>query len=212
MDGLMFNSEDVYTAVGTEIMRRRGGVFSKELKDAMMGLPPRASFGVMIRWHSLDDTWEELVAESEEIFIALLDGRLAPMPGLMDLLDALEAAEIPKAVGTSSSRRLVDVLLSRFDLGHRFRFILTADDVVHGKPDPEIYLTAAERFGVPPDRMLVLEDSHTGCRAAAAAGTIVVAVPNEHTRDHDFSVATLVADGLTDRRIYEVLGLGKDEV
>ena len=87
---------------------------------------------------------EQLAIESEEIFVRLLDEYLAPMPGLLDLLAALEAAGIPKAIATSSQPRLVDAVLSRFHMQPRFRFILTADDVVHGKPEPEIYLKAAQ--------------------------------------------------------------------
>ena len=68
MDGLMFNTEEVYTLVGTELMRRRGREFPDGLKDAMMGLTPRAAFEEMIRWHDLDDGWEELMVESNEIF------------------------------------------------------------------------------------------------------------------------------------------------
>jgi beta-phosphoglucomutase-like phosphatase (HAD superfamily) len=57
MDGLMFNTEEVYTRVGSELLRRRGRVFTPELKDAMMGLPPQPSFEMMIRWHGLTDSW-----------------------------------------------------------------------------------------------------------------------------------------------------------
>ncbi|MBN1912033.1 MAG: HAD-IA family hydrolase [Pirellulales bacterium] len=207
MDGLMFNTEDVYTAVGDELLGRRGRQFTSELKDAMMGLPPQASFERMIEWHELDDSWEALVPESEEIFIELLDGILAPMPGLMNLLDALEAAGVPKGVATSSGRRLTDTILTRAGVARRFAFVLTCENITYGKPDPEIYLLAAKQFGVSPSEMMVLEDSSAGCRAAAAAGAFVVAVPNEHTDHHDFSPATLVASGLNDRRIYEALGL-----
>jgi len=207
MDGLMFNSEDVYTLVGTELLRRRGHVFTPALKDAMMGLPPRETFGVMIRWCNLDDSWEELVPESNGIFVSLLDEHLAPMPGLMELLDQLEQAGIPKAIATSSGRQLADACLSRFDLPRRFEFVLTAENVTSGKPNPEIYLTAAERLGLDPEDVLVLEDSENGCRAAAASGAYAVAVPSEHSRTHDFSVASLVIDGLGDRRLYEALGL-----
>ncbi len=63
MDGLMFNTEDVYWLVGTELLRRRGCLFSRELSDAMMGRPPQACFDVMIRWHSLEESWRELAAE-----------------------------------------------------------------------------------------------------------------------------------------------------
>jgi len=207
MDGLMFNTEDVYSLVGTELLQRRGCEFTDELKDAIMGLRPQPTFETMIRWHELDETWEEMAAESNRIFLSLLDAHLAPLPGLLELLDALESAGIPKAIATSSSRDLTGEVLRRFEMESRFQFILTAKDITHGKPHPEIYLTAAERFGLLPSQTLVLEDSQNGCRAAAAAGAFTVAVPGEHSRDHDFSVASLVVDSLGDPRLYEALGI-----
>ena len=207
MDGLMFNTEDVYTEVGSEVLRRRGREFTKELKDAMMGLTARRSFEVMIETHSLDDTPDELIPESEEIFIALLGNYLAPMPGFFSLLAALEKADVSRAIATSTGRRLTEVILANFELQPRFDFVLTSEDITHGKPHPEMYLLAAERFGVSPEEMLVLEDSHFGCRAAHEAGAFVVAIPNQHTADHDFSMADLVATSLEDPRIYEALNL-----
>lgn len=207
MDGLMFNTEDVYWLVGTELLRRRGHEFTRELSDAMMGRPPKTAFAVMIEWYGLEDTWEQLATESETIYAGLLDEHLAPMPGLLDLLDRLEAASIPKAICTSSSRWTLTEVLSRFAMEPRFAFTLTAEDIVHGKPHPEIYLKAARRFGIAPQEMLVLEDSQTGCRAAAAAHAMTVAVPGSHSRDQDFSMASLVIESLTDRRLYEALGL-----
>ena len=130
------------------------------------------------------------------------------MPGLLELLAALEKAEIPKAIATSSGRDLLDEVFGRFDLRCRFQFILTAEDITRGKPHPEIYLAAAERFGRDPQHTLVLEDSQNGCRAAAAAGALTVAVPGEHSRGHDFSAASLVVESLADSRLYEVLGIG----
>jgi HAD superfamily hydrolase (TIGR01509 family) len=207
MDGLMFNSEDVYHEVGTELMRRRGCEFTRELCDAIMGRPPRDCFEMMIQWHGLDERWQAMAAESEAIFIDLLDGWLATMPGLLELLDRLESAEIPKAIGTSSSRRLLHECVSRFGLEPRFEFMLAAEDIVHGKPHPEIYLKAAERFGVPPQEMAVLEDSQAGCRAGAAAGALVVAVPGPHSQSQDFSAAAVIVESLADLRLYEALGL-----
>jgi HAD superfamily hydrolase (TIGR01509 family) len=207
MDGLMFNTEEVYYLVGIELLRRRGQVFTRELSDAMMGRPPKASFETMIAWHKLGDTWEQLADESGEIYVGLLDEHLAPMPGLLPLLDALEAAGLPKAIATSGERRLVEAVLSRFAMRPRFRFVLTSADIEHGKPHPEIYLKAVEQFDARPEEILVLEDSENGCRAAAAAGTFAVAVPWELSRSHDFGAASLVIDGLEDRRLYEVLGI-----
>ncbi len=208
MDGLMFNTEDVYSAVGTELLRRRDYEFCSGLKDAMMGLPPRAAFEAMIRWHSLDDDWEDLAAESNRLYVEYLDDHLNPMPGLLDLLDALKAAEIPKAVTTSAPHYLADTTLSRAGLAHRFNFILTAESITNGKPHPEIYLLAAERFGLPSAEMMVLEDSINGCRAGVDAGAFVVAVPNEHTGHQDFSFAAETVDDLTNPKIFAALGLG----
>jgi beta-phosphoglucomutase-like phosphatase (HAD superfamily) len=89
----------------------------------------------------------------------------------------------------------------------RFSFSLAAEDVAMGKPNPEIYLAAAARFGLRPSDLLVLEDSQNGCKAAAAAGTFAVAVPARHSRTQDFSAASLVIESLLDRRLYSVLGL-----
>ena len=212
MDGLMFNTEDVYWEVGTELMRRRGHEYTRDLNDAVMGRSPQACFEEIIRYYSLDDSWEELAVESEEIFVGLLDDHLAPMSGLLELLDALEAAGMPKAICTGSTRSVLTAVLSRFEMEPRFQFILTAEDISRGKPAPDIYLEAADRFGVQPQQMLVLEDSHAGCRSAAAAGAFVVAVPGEHSRNQDFSIASLVVHSLADPRLYEALGLRKGSV
>lgn len=204
----MFNTEDVYWEVGKRLLARRGHEFTRELSDAMMGRPPQPSFEVMIQRHSLTDTWQQLAAETEVLFVELLDGYLAPMQGLLDLLDALERAGIPKAICTSSSRCLLTVVLSRFSAEPRFQFTLTAEDIIHGKPNPEIYLKAAQEFRIDPREMLVLEDSEAGSRAAAAAGAFTVAVPGKHSANQDFRVASLIAESLADPRLYAVLQIG----
>jgi HAD superfamily hydrolase (TIGR01509 family) len=206
MDGLMFNTEDIYTSVGNELLRRRGRKFTRKLKHAMMGLPPKEAFELMIRRRQLDEDWHELAAESNALFIGMLPGRIVMLPGLSELLAALESAGVPKAIATSSCRQLTAACLSIFDLEKRFQFVLTAEDITHGKPHPEMYLLAAQRFGVDPPEMMVLEDSENGCRAAAAAKAFTVAVPGEHSQGQDFSMAAAVLDSLADPRLYALLG------
>jgi pseudouridine 5'-phosphatase len=207
MDGLMFNTEDIYTLVGQELLRRRGLVFTEELKKEMMGTPPQQSFERMIDRHRLSETWQVLAAESNRLFLEIVDLHIQPMPGLFDLLGRLEDAGIPKAIATSSAKALLDACLVNFNLHSRFQFFLTAEDVTQGKPNPEIYLTAASRLDVPPAEMVVLEDSQNGCKAAASAGAYAVAVPGEHSRNHDFSTASLVISSLADPRLYAILGI-----
>jgi HAD superfamily hydrolase (TIGR01509 family) len=207
LDGLMFNTEDLYIRAGAQMLCRRGHEFTRELSDAIMGRPPKASFEVMIEWCGLEETWEQLQEESDDLFLGMLPGRLRPMPGLVELLRALELANIPKAICTSSRREFLTAILARFDMEPRFQFTLAAEDISHGKPHPEIYLEAARRFGLSPQQTLVFEDSHIGCQAAAAAGAYVVAIPGDHSRGQDFRVASVVVDSLEDPRVYQTLGL-----
>jgi HAD superfamily hydrolase (TIGR01509 family) len=210
LDGLMFNTELLYDIVMKELLLRRNiDRFDDELKRLMMGQPGPAAFKAMFDYHRLTNEKYELIQdESDEIFKGVLEEKLEPMPGLFGLLDALESAELPKAIATSSRLKFVEYVLGRFDLAPRFQFILTAESITHGKPNPEIYSKAAARHGFEPHRVLALEDSHNGCRAAVNAGLFAVAVPGDHSRDHDFTGARFVANGLTDPRIYEALGIG----
>lgn len=207
LDGLLFNTEILYFEVGDEILQRRGHRFGNELREKMMGLPGPVAFQVMIDHHLLDDSVEQLQQESTEIFAGILTKRLAPMPGAMDLLAALERAGIPKCIATSSSRKFLDEVLAKYGMAPRFEFFLTQESITKGKPDPQIYQKAASQFGVEPSQMLVLEDSQNGCRAAVAAGAYAIAVPGDHSVNHDFAGAKLVADTLEDRRIYDALGI-----
>lgn len=207
LDGLMFNTEDLYEEVGTQLLERRGKQFTQSLLDTMMGRPTTIALGMMIDYFGLDATVPELVAESDALFPAILDARLEPMPGFMELMAALERAELPRGVATSSRVSFVRDVLSRFDLEERFHFVLTAEDVTRGKPAPEVYQTASSRLGLAPARVMVLEDSENGCRAAVAAGTYSVAVPGRHSENHNFDGCRFVAESLSDPRIYRALGL-----
>lgn len=207
LDGLMVNTEELYTEVGGVLLARRGKQVTRELLDNMMGRQSSVALQVMIDWHDLDTTVQQLEQETDEIFLGLLEERLAPMPGLLQLLEKLEKNNVPKAVTTSSRRLFVDRVLELVGIEDRFKFFLTAEAIVNGKPAPEIYQKAAQRFQVETKQLLVLEDSEIGCRASIAAGAYTVAVPSEHSRNHNFSGVDLIATSLTDPAIDRILNL-----
>ena len=201
MDGLMFNTEDLYDEVGEILLNRRGQSFDRELKLAMMGLPGCDAFEIMRERCGLKETVTQLQTECDEIFVDMLPARIQTMPGLESLLKLLEKKKIPKCVATSSHRQFAIRALGAFDLQPRFEFVLTAEDVTNGKPHPEVYLAAASRFNVEPNSMLVLEDSFTGSTAGAAAGAFTIAVPTKHSLEMDFSHVDHVAQHLDDEEI-----------
>ncbi|MDA7950410.1 MAG: HAD family phosphatase [Pirellulaceae bacterium] len=204
LDGLMFNTEELYQHVGGVLLRRRGKEFTPELLDQMMGRQAPVALQIMIDWHQLDATVDDLKRETMGVFEEILDDRLRPMPGLVELLQFLDENQIPRSVATSSTRQFVDRVLSMYDWPGQFKFILAAEDVAHGKPHPEIYLRAAELFGVKPQQMLVLEDSQNGCQAGVAAKALTVAVPSGHSLTHNFTGAFAVAGSLADPKIYDL--------
>lgn len=205
LDGLMFNTEDIFHEVGHEMLRRRGKEMTHELLSQMMGRRAPEAMRICIEYHDLDDTVEGLIDETRAMFQTLAVDRLAPMPGLHALLRHIESRELPKGVATSSGRRYLEEILMRFRLLERFHLTLTAEDVTHGKPHPEIYLAAAKRLGIEPEEMLVLEDSHAGTTAAVDAGAVAVSVPTQHSRHHDFSHAHFIAERLDDPVVLQLL-------
>jgi len=198
LDGLMFNSEDIFHEVGQATLRRRGKELTKELHSQMLGRRAPEAMQICIEYHSLPDTVEDLLRETRELFEQLSTLHLAPMPGLHRLLDHIEEHELPKGVATSSGRSYLERMLTRFQLQYRFDLTLTAEDVTQGKPNPEIYHKAAERLGIPVTEMLVLEDSHAGTTSAVRAGAVAVSIPNRHTRHLDFGHAHRVVSQLDD--------------
>jgi len=97
---------------------------------------------------------------------------------VLELLDHLDAAGLPRAIATSSRHVDVSHHLATHALGERFHAIVAQGDYARGKPHPDPYLTAAERLGVDPAACLALEDSHNGVRAAHAAGMMTIMVPD----------------------------------
>ncbi len=205
LDGLMFNTEHVFFDAGGELLRRRGHEMTLDVMNVLIGRRPMESFQALVAYLKLDESPEELLAESRVIFHAMLQERLAPMTGLFELLDAIEAAGIPKGVATSSPRFYLNEVLGRFELLPRFCITLTSEDVTQGKPNPEIYLKAARLLSVEPSEMLVMEDSEAGTRAGVAAGAHVVSIPHEFSAAHSFEGARHIAGSLIDPYILQLL-------
>ncbi len=208
LDGLMFNTEDLYDETLQVLMSRRGRTFSRELKLQMMGLPGVEAAQVLIQACELRDQPQDLLAEAHQHLAGLLPGRLQPMPGLLELLEIIDEAGLPKSIATSSSPVFAQTALTISGLKDRFEFVLTTEDVARGKPNPDIYLESAKRHGVVPSSMLVLEDSLIGSRAAAAAGTIAVAVPGHHSEHQVFDHVAYRFDSLAAPMLQSMLRQG----
>jgi len=126
--------------------------------------------------------------------VAMAEG-VELLPGVAAFLAQLEAAGAPCAVGSSTIRVNIESLIRQLGIERFFRAVICGEDVDRGKPDPEVFLLAARRLGVPPNRCVVFEDAHVGIEAARAGGMRVVALATTHPRetllDADLVVANL---------------------
>jgi HAD superfamily hydrolase (TIGR01509 family) len=209
MDGLLLNTEDLYQEVCQTLMARRGKKYDEEVRRKMIGLPAPLAFGVLIEHGGLTDSWQQLQEETDALFEGILEARLEPMPGVGRLMETIRTHGLPRCVATSSTTSFATKVLDQVGLLSQLDFLITAEEVGKGKPHPDIYLAAAQRMGVSPDAMLVLEDSETGTKAGVSAGANVISVPNEHTRHGRFEGARLIAETLQDARIYAWLSHGR---
>ncbi|HKM56287.1 MAG TPA: HAD family phosphatase [Isosphaeraceae bacterium] len=198
LDGLMFDTEALYFRVSSEMVAARGKTFTPEIMRAMIGRRSVEAGYMLKTMTGLNEPLDVLLADVRQRFYAEMETAVHPTPGLFHLLDRLGHHGLPLAVATSSRRSYAAQLLGQHRLLDRFRFVLGSEDVAHGKPDPEIYLTAIERFDVPPRSVLVLEDSPAGVASGRAAGTYVVGVPHEHSPAQALQSADLIVQRLDD--------------
>jgi HAD superfamily hydrolase (TIGR01509 family) len=124
---------------------------------------------------------QRLAERKQDHYRRLARGGPPPVRGVVAFIDTLAARSVPCAVATSASRFDADRLLGQTGLRDRFGIVVTAEDVRRGKPDPEVYLRAADGLGLSPPQCLVFEDAVVGVQAARSAGMRVIGVSTAHT-------------------------------
>jgi len=198
MDGVIADSEPVYYDAINVVLAPIGKRMTPELQRAVMGHGVAETWDVLQRELGLDGPLDALVqAYDRELCrqLALVDETL---PGVRELIAALRERRLPVALASSSWPGWIDALLVGTRLAGAFDALVSAKEVAHGKPAPDIYLLAAERLGVAPERCVAIEDTPTGIAAAKAAGMLAVQVRAASTAFPPLPAADLVLPTLRD--------------
>ncbi len=148
------------------------------------------------KYPKIRSNFRELVHRRSQFFIEIFKERAQPLPCVKSLFETVHKEKIPLAVGTSAAREIAEFSLKTLNLLHYFKTVVTADDVKHGKPAPDIYLKAAKNLNVKPKDCVVLEDSEHGVEAAKAAGMKCIAIPCGPTIGQNHEKADLVVKSL----------------
>jgi HAD superfamily hydrolase (TIGR01509 family) len=208
MDGLLVDTEPVWTIAEEELAERLGGSWSDELKAEIAGTRLESAVPTILAWYGVDPTPERVTESAAWLLgrmVELFRAQVKVLPGVIDLLEQLRRAGVPVALVSSSYRVLVDAVLAH-GFGP-FDVTVAGDEVVHGKPHPEPYLLACERLRVRPAQCVVLEDSAAGIASGEAAGCPVLAVPSVPGLTVEPAPRRLVRRSLTDVSAAELRSL-----
>jgi HAD superfamily hydrolase (TIGR01509 family) len=179
LDGVLLDSEQVWDEVREELARERGGRWHERAQRDMMGMSSTEWSRYMHDVIGLREPPEEISAEVVRRMGGRYRERLPLLPGAVEAVERL-AARWPLGLASSSNRPLIDLVLDVSGLARFFRATVSSEEVARGKPAPDVFLEAARRLGVMPERCGVVEDSANGILAGRAAGMVVVAIPNPH--------------------------------
>ena len=179
MDGLIIDSEPLWKRAEIDAFGSIGYDFNYEMCESTKGMRIDE---VVQYWHS-QFKWNSpsianVVNDITERMIKLIQAEGAPLPGVMKTISNLCDLKIPMGLASSSSMKLIETVLNKLKIQSYFKVIHSAEFEEKGKPDPQVFLTTANKLGIDPSSCLVLEDSKAGMEAGIAAGMKVILVPD----------------------------------
>ena len=200
MDGLLIDSEPLWQEAEIKVFRSVGVPLTRELCRETIGV----RLDVVVRHWYARFPWRDVSLEVIEARVLdevsrLIVDRGKSMPGVVETIDLLDAANYELAVASSSPMRLIRTALETFGLSERFSVMHSAEAEDMGKPHPAVYVSTMNRLGTKPEHCIAFEDTAIGVRAAKSAGAWVIAVPDpEDASDPAFSDADVVLPSLND--------------
>jgi HAD superfamily hydrolase (TIGR01509 family) len=177
LDGVIVDSEHVWDEVREELARERGGRWSDRAQADMMGMSAPEWSRYMHDVVGLSESPAEIDRLVVERMLERYAERLPLIDGAVDAVLRV-AQSFRLALASSSNRRVIDAVLDEAGLAASFEATVSSEEVGRGKPAPDVFLEAARRLDLPPERCAAVEDSGNGIRAAHAAGMRVIAIPN----------------------------------
>jgi len=177
MDGVLVDSEPFHVEIEKQQFLLNRLPISEEEHHGYMGVASDVMWKEIAKRHSLNISVEEITEqnriESIRFFTELKE--IPVMPGLPELLERLKQKNYPMAVASSSFPEIIELILHRTGLRNYFQVVVSSQEAGKSKPEPDVFLLAAEKLGIDPKNCLVIEDSKNGIKAAKAAGMRCVA-------------------------------------
>ncbi|MFJ4777679.1 HAD family hydrolase [Streptomyces sp. NPDC088762] len=178
LDGTLVDSEPNYYESGRRTLARHGVPdFTWEQHSRFIGIGTLETLEILRERYGIQAPVEQLLAEQNAVYLELARTATEVFPEMRKFVERLHAEGVPMAVASGSSREAIDAVLVGTGLDSLLTTVVSAEEVAHGKPAPDVFLEAARRLGAEPAECVVVEDAAPGALAARAAGMGCVAVP-----------------------------------
>ncbi|KUG08839.1 HAD family hydrolase [Solirubrum puertoriconensis] len=209
MDGVLVDTEPLHHEAFFRHYAELGIQVSDEEYATFLGLSTRNVYQRLKQEFGLDGDIDELMKRKRELFAVAFDEseELDLLPGARELILDLRQAGVPLQLASSAGKDTINRVFRRFGLYPLFDNLVSGEDFPRSKPDPAIFLRAAELAGVPPQECLVIEDSHNGVTAAKAAGMYCIGYRSEHSEGQDLHHADQVVSHLGQLSAAAILAL-----
>ncbi|WP_329388538.1 HAD family phosphatase [Streptomyces sp. NBC_01351] len=198
LDGTLVDSEPNYYESGRRTLARHGVPdFTWEEHSRFIGIGTLETLEILRDRHGIEAPVEQLLAEQNAAYLELARAETETFPEMRKFVERLHSEGVPMAVASGSSREAIDAVLAGTGLDVLLTTVVSAEEVAHGKPAPDVFLEAARRLGAAPADCVVVEDAAPGALAAHAAGMDCVAIPYVARTAHDpaFADAGLLFPG-----------------
>jgi beta-phosphoglucomutase len=182
MDGVMVDTGQYHYQAWMEVLKNYPVTFDWDTFRTTFGMNNTTLITKLFGYDPGRETIAEIGNEKESLFRRIVHGRIGLLPGVQTWLDKLNSNGFPQAVASSAPQANIDLLLDELDVCHYFDAVVSAENMP-GKPDPTVFLTAADYLNIPAPNCLVIEDSIAGVSAARSAGMKVIAITNTNPAD-----------------------------
>jgi beta-phosphoglucomutase len=203
VDGTLVDTAELHFAAWERLCQELGRPFWRPDFAATFGKRNPEILNYLFGPVFSDAQIAELGGRKEDYYKTAARNGVELLPGVRQLLTALHAYGILQAIGSSAPRGNVDLILSLTGIGAMFQAVVSMEDTTRGKPDPQVFLVASQRLGVPPERCVVFEDAVAGVQAAKAGGMHCVAVsfvghhPEDKLRGAGADVVVRTLEGIS---------------
>ncbi|MFH8486706.1 HAD family hydrolase [Streptomyces longisporoflavus] len=197
LDGTLVDSEPNYYGASRELLAEHGVEYTWAENERYVGIGTQETLATWKDRYGIGVPVAELLTELDRRYLALARADTHVFPEMRKFVERLHGAGVPMAVASGSSRPAIEAILSGTGLDAFLTTVVSADEVAHGKPAPDVFLAAAALLGADPADCVVLEDAAPGATAAHAAGMRCIAIPyvTAHADAEAFASAGLLLRG-----------------